>query len=78
MAVISETASVITQFGEMCARRGWVCFYSDQQRTDLEYDVWNPNNPKARAHVQGKGADSEQLDHIGWHSVRGLSLARSP
>lgn len=66
--LITETASVVTQFEEMCHRRGWNCFATDQKRTNLDYDYWNPANRKTRGRV-GKKPEAEMLDHIGWHSV---------
>jgi len=76
--IVTETASVIRQFGEICSRRGWNCFASDQNRTDMDYDYWNPLNRKTRG-VGSLGhalPQSEVLSHIGWHSVLNLVVSR--
>ena len=76
--IVTETASVIRQFGEICSRRGWNCCASDQNRPDMDYDYWNPLNRKTRG-VGSMGhalPQSEVLSHIGWHSVLNLVVSR--
>ena len=74
--IVTETASVIRQFGEICRRRGWNCFASDQNRTDMDYDYWNPSNRKRKGLAHGEPPKSEMLSHIGWHSILNLVVSR--
>ena len=73
--IVTETASVVTQFGEVCSRRGWNCFATDQNRTDINYDYWNPLNRKTRGAYHA-APQPEVLDHIGWHSVLNLVVSQ--
>ena len=69
--LITETLKVVKDFSHMCAQNGWNCFYSDQDRTDNNFDAWNPTN----RHRQST-ADNSVLEHIGWHSVLNLVASR--
>jgi hypothetical protein len=36
--IVTETQRVVTRMEAICAERGWRCFYTDQQRLDLDVD----------------------------------------
>ena len=38
--LITETASVVSNFSAACAERGWNCFYTAQRRLDLDIDPY--------------------------------------
>ena len=44
--LVTETASVVRNFSAACSQRGWNCFWTDQQRLDLDIDPWNPGDPR--------------------------------
>jgi hypothetical protein len=75
--LITETSAVVREFQDMCRSHGWNCFASAQERTDLEFDLWNAHNPKeSNRQRTGVGADGAMLHHIGWHSVLNLEASK--
>ena len=46
MLLVTETAAVVRNFSAACRARGWNCFWTAQQRLDLNIDPWNPMDPR--------------------------------